>query len=126
MKRLFSFFFISIFFLSCQKDNQVTITGFWKEVSVYSRDNSGVFYWSGPSRFPLQLTLTEDGKYSARCDVPAGSGVYQYNYSTRQLRFENSSGDISNVTVSVLDDDYLITDHSVNGVVEYRQKFLRN
>jgi hypothetical protein len=27
--------------------------------------------------------------------------------------------------VSLLDDDYLIIDYSSNGVVEYRQKFLR-
>ena len=126
MKKLFSFFFISIFLLSCQKDKPATITGFWKEVSVYSRDNSGVFYWSGPSGFPLTLKLTEDGKYSFRYDVPAGHGVYQYNYSTRQLRFENSGGNIDIDTVSVLDDNYLIIDHSFNGVVEYRQKFTRN
>ena len=126
MKRLVSFFFISIFFLSCKKENQVSITGFWKEVSVYTRDNSGVFYWSGPSRFPLHLKLTEDGKYSAFNDVPAGNGSYQYNHSTRQLSFVNSNGNITNVTVSVLDDSYLITDYSVNGVIEYRQKFIRN
>lgn len=126
MKRLFSFFFILIILFSCQKDKQVAITGFWKEVSVYSRDNSGVFYWSGPSRFPLTLKLTEDGKYSFRYDVPAGDGIYQYNYSTRQLRFENSGGNIDVDTVSVLDNNYLIIDHSFNGVVEYRQKFIRN
>lgn len=126
MKRLFSCFSILMILVSCQRDKQVTISGFWKEVSVYTRDNSGVFYWTGPSRFPLQLTLTEDGKYSARYDVPAGDGFYQYNYFTRQLSFENSSGNIEIVTVSVLDANYLITDHSVNGVVEYRQKFLRN
>ena len=126
MKKLFSLVFVSILLFSCQKHSQTTIVGLWKETSVYSRDNSGVFYWRGPSRFPLHLTLTEDGKYSARYDVPAGHGVYQYNYATRQLSFENSSGNIEIVTVSVLDDNYLITDHSVNGVVEYRQKFSRN
>ena len=125
MKKLSCLFWVPILLLSCQKPAQTTIVGLWKETSVYSRDNSGVFYWSGPSRFPLQLTLTEDGKYSARYDVPAGQGVYQYNYSTRQLRFENSSGNIETVTVSVLDDNYLITDHLVNGVVDYRQKFSR-
>lgn len=126
MKRLFSFFFILIFFLSCKKENEVTITGFWKEVSVYTRDNSGVFHWSGPSRFPLHLKLTEDGNYSAFNDVPAGHGSYLYDHSTRQLSFVNSNGNITTVTVSLLDDSYLITDYSVNGVVEYRQKFIRN
>src|SRR5215204_6152978 len=115
MKKLFGFSFVLVSFLSCQKDEPINITGFWKEVSVYSRDNSGVFYWSGPSRFPLTLKLTEDGKYSFRNDVPEGHGVYQYNYSTRQLRFENSGGNIDIDTVSVLNDNYLIIDHSFNG-----------
>lgn len=126
MKKLSCLFFVPLLVFSCQKHEQTTIVGLWKETSVYSRDNSGAFYWSGPSRFPLLLTLTEDGKYSARYDVPAGYGVYQYDYSTRQLRFENSSGNIETVIVSVLDDNYLITDHSVNGIVDYRQKFSRN
>lgn len=126
MKRLFSFFFIPILLLSCKKDNQVAITGFWKEVSVYTRDNAGVFQWSGPSRFPTHLTLTEDGKYAAFNDVPAGHGSYQYNHATRQLSFVNTNGRITNLTVSVLDDSYLITDYLVNGIVEYRQKFIRN
>lgn len=126
MKKLSYLFFVPILLFSCQKDTQTTIVGLWKETSVYSKDNSGVFYWSGPPGFPLQLTLTEDGKYSARNDVPAGNGVYQYNYSSRQLRLENSTGNIDIATVSVLDDDCLIIDHSFNGVVEYRQKFIRN
>jgi hypothetical protein len=126
MKKLFSLFFISIFLFSCQKEKQVTITGLWKEISVYSKDNSGVFYWSGPPKFPLRLTLSEEGKYSAFNDVPAGHGSYQYNYSTRQLRFENSSGSIDVLTVSALNDNYLIIEYSSNGVVEYKQKFLRN
>jgi hypothetical protein len=126
MKKLSCLFFVPILLFSCQKPTQTTIVGLWKETSVYSRDNSGVFYWSGPSRFPLQLSLTEDGKYSARYDVPAGSGVYQYNYSTRQLRIEDSNGNINIDTVSVLNDDYLIIDHSFNGIIEYRQKFIRN
>lgn len=126
MKRLFTFFFISIFFIACQKQQQVSIIGTWKEISVYYNDNSGQFYWSGPPRFPYLLTLTAGGKYYGFSCVPAGHGVYQYNYSTRQLRFENSSGDINIDTVSVLDDDYLIIDHSFNGVVGFRQKFIRN
>ena len=127
MKNLFIFFFISIFSLSCQKDKPVTVTGSWKEVSIYSRLNSPTFYWSDvSSAFPLTLNLTEDGRYSFQYDVPAGHGVYQYNYATRELRFENSNGNIDIDTVSVLDKNYLIIDHSFNGVVEYRNKFIRN
>jgi len=126
MKKLSCLFFVLLLLFSCQKHTQTTIVGLWKETSVYSRDNSGVFYWSGPSRFPLQLTLTEDGKYSAQYDVPAGNGVYQYDYSTRQLRIVDFNGNIKVDTVSVLDHDYLIIDHSFNGIIEYRQKFIRH
>jgi hypothetical protein len=126
MKKLSCLFLALLVLFSCQKDKQVRITGFWKEVSVYSRDNSGVFNWSGPSRFPLTLKLTEDGKYAFHYDVPAGQGIYEYNYSTRQLRFETFGGNIDIDTVSVLDDNYLIIDHAFNGIIEYRQKFIRN
>ena len=125
MKRSFPLFFISIFFFSCQKDKQATIVGLWTEVSDCIRDNSGAFDCSGAPGFPLRLTLSEDGKYYAFNDVPAGEGIYHYNYGSKQLTFEDSGGTVSIVTVSVINDDYLVTDYSRNGVVEYRQKYLR-
>ena len=125
MKRSFPLFFISIFFFSCQKDKQSTIVGSWTEISDCIRDNSGAFDCSDAPRFPLRLTLSEDGKYYAFNDVPAGQGIYHYNYGSKQLTFEDSGGAVSIVTVSVLDDNYLVTDYSRNGVVEYRQKYLR-
>ena len=125
MKRLFAFFFISIFFFSCQKNKQATIVGLWTEISDCIRDNSGAFNCSGASRFPLRLTLSEDGNYYAFNDVPAGQGIYHYNYGSKQLTFEDSGGTVSIVTVSALNDNYLVTDYSRNGVVEYSQKYLR-
>ena len=125
MKRLFAFFFISIFFFSCQKDKQVSIVGLWVEISACLRDNAGTFDCDETPKFPLRVTLSEDGKYSFFNDVPAGRGNYQYNYSSKQLIFENSGGNVDIRTVSLLDDDYLIIDYFSNGLVEYRQKFLR-
>lgn len=125
MKRFFASFFILIFFCSCQKDKQPTIVGLWVEMSDCIRDNSGILICGGAPGFPLKLTLSEDGKYYAFNDVPAGHGIYHYNYWSKQLTFEDSGGTVSIVTVSALNDDYLVTDYSRNGVVEYRQKFLR-
>src|SRR4249919_2406460 len=125
MERFFTFFFISIFFYSCQKDKQATIVGSWVEISDCVRNNAGTFDCDETPGFPLRLTLSEGGEYSFFNDVPAGHGVYQYNYSNRQLIFESSGGNVDIRMVSLLDDDYLIIDYSSNGVVEYRQKFLR-
>lgn len=125
MKRLFAFFFVSIFFFSCQKDKQTTIVGLWTEISDCTRDNSGAMTCGDAPKFPLRLTLSEDGKYYAFNDVPAGNGIYRYNYSSKQLTFEDSGGTVSIVTVSVLNDDYLVTDYSRNGIVEFSQKYLR-
>ena len=125
MQRLFAFFFISIFFFSCQKDKQVSIVGLWTEISDCIRDNSGVLICGDAPKFPLRLTLSEDGRYYAVNDVPAGQGIYHYNYWSKQLTFEDSGGRVSIVTVSVLNDDYLVTEYSRNGVVEFRQKYLR-
>ena len=125
MKRLFTFFFISIFFFSCQKEKQAAIVGFWVEISACIRDNAGTFDCDEAPKFPLRLTLSEDGKYYAFNDVPAGHGTYHYNYGSKQLTFEDSGGTVSIVTVSVLNDDYLVTDYSRNGILEYSQKYLR-
>ena len=103
----------------------MSIVGLWIEISACIRDNSGVLICGDAPKFPLRLTLSENGEYSFRNDVPAGDGVYRYNYSSRQLIFENSGGNVDIRMVSLLDDDYLIIDYSSNGVVEYRQKFLR-
>jgi len=125
MKRLFVFLFISIFFFSCQKNKQVTIVGLWTEISDCIRDNSGALTCGDAPKFPLKLTLSEDGKYYASTDVPAGQGIYHYNYWSKQLTFEDSGGIVSIVTVSVLNDDYLVTEYSRNGIVEFSQKYLR-
>lgn len=126
MCKVVTFLIISIFSFSCQKDKQVKIAGTWREISTYSKNNSGEFYWSGAPRFPLTLVLTEDGKYSAQNDVPAGQGIYQYSSSTRQIRFEAiPSGNTDTTAVSLLNEDYMILDYSINGAAEFRQKFVR-
>lgn len=126
MKKIVAFLIISIFTISCQKGKQVTIAGTWREISTYSKDNSGEFYWSSAPRFPLTLVLTEDGKYSARNDMPAGQGIYQYSPSTMQIRFEAiPSGNADTTAVSLLNEDYMVLDYSINGAVEFRQKFKR-
>ena len=115
-----------LFLVSCKKDKQVSIAGTWKEISVYSSDNSGSFYWSDPPRFPYILTLNEDGKYFGWNCVPADKGFYQYDHGNKTLRLEEiPSGNVDTIAVSFLNDEYLIFDYSVNGIVEYRQKFIR-
>jgi hypothetical protein len=115
-----------LFLVSCKKDKQVSIVGTWREISVYSGDNSGNFYWSGPPRFPYILTLDDDGKYFGWSCVPADKGFYQYDHANKRVRFESiPSGNVDTIAVSFLNDEYLIFDYSVNGVVEYRQKFIR-
>lgn len=126
MKKIVAFLIISIFTISCQKGKQITIAGTWREISTYSKDNSGEFYWSSLSRFPLTLVLTEDGKYSAQNDVPAGQGIYQYSSSAMQIRFEAiPSGNADTTAVSLLDENYMILDYPINGAVEFKQMFIR-
>ena len=125
MKRIVPILLI-LFLVSCKKDKQVSIAGIWKEISVYSSDNSGNFYWSGPPGFPYILTLQDDGRYFGWNCVPAGKGFYQYDHANKTVRFEEiPSGNVSSIDVSFLNDEYLVFDYSVNGIVEYRQKFIR-
>ena len=125
MKKIVPILFI-LFFVSCKKDKQVSIVGTWKEISVYSSDNSGSFYWSGPPGFPYILTLNDEGKYFGWNCVPAGKGLYQYDHASKRLRFESiPSGNVDTMAVSFLNDEYLIFDYSVNSIVVYRQKFMR-
>lgn len=116
-----------LFLVSCEKDKQLSIIGTWKEISVYSRDNTGGFYWSGPPRFPYILTLRDDGKYFGWNCVPADNGFYQYDHANKTVRFERTpSGNVDTAAVSFLNDEYLIFDYSVNGIVEYRIKYIKS
>lgn len=124
---LFAFGTILLLFFSCTKDKLTSIAGTWREVSVCSKDNSGNFYWSEAPRFPYILTLIDDGKYYGWNCVPAEKGTYQYDYANKKIRFEEiPSGNIKFTSVSFLDDKYLIFDYAINGIVEYRTKFIRS
>src|SRR5262245_61145171 len=122
MKKLLALFFISTFLFSCQKSNQVSIVGTWREVSVYEEISTGQSNWGPASRFPLRLSLSANGEYSAFNDVPAGNGNYTFDYSTRKLQLQMISPLSTEIyTVSYIDDSYLVIDYSTN----YKVKFVR-
>jgi hypothetical protein len=86
MRKLLIFSFIAVNLFSCKKSQENAIVGTWREVSVFTINNSGQLAWGPASKFPLSLWFSADGKYSARNDVPAGHGNYQFNYSTKELK----------------------------------------
>jgi hypothetical protein len=128
MKKLFSFFFISIFFLSCQKDKQASIAGVWKEVEFYMKDSNGNYSWNKVLHgFPYFLSLRDDGTYSGFQCAPLARGVYQYDHITREIRMQDiTSGTTNTCTVSALDEDYMILNYGMTSLGEYRVKFTRN
>ncbi len=122
MKKLLALFSISIFLFSCQKSNQVSIVGTWREVSVYEEISAGQSEWGPASRFPLKLSLSANGEYSAFNDVPAGEGNYTFDYSTRKLQLQIVNPISTEVyNVSYIDESYLVIDYSTN----YKVKFVR-
>ncbi len=126
MKRLLVLFFILIFVGSCQKPKQTSIVGVWREISVYSRDNTGNYYWSAAPRFPYFLTLRADGTYSGQQCTPTGNGAYQYDHINRQLTLQATPpGVTETISVSFLDDDYLIFDYGITSMGEFKIKFVR-
>lgn len=127
MKKTLYFISLSILLFSCQKNKQPAIVGVWIEISVYSQDNSGNYYWSGAPRFPYVLTLKDDGTYSGWQCYPTGSGVYRYNHVNSHLELqEMPSGSTETLSVSVLDDDYLILNYGLTNMGEYKVKFMRS
>ena len=128
MKKTIFIFFISIFSFSCKKDKQASVVGVWKEVAIYFKDNTGNYKWEQVLHgFPYFLTLRDDGTYSGWQCTPTGRGVYQYDHANKQIKMQDiPSGSTETVSVSALDDNYLIIDYSANGVVVFRRKFLRN
>ena len=122
MKKLLALFSVSIFLFSCQKSDQPTIVGVWREVSVYQENSTGQPGWESTSGFPLRLSLTANGEYAAFNDVPAGKGNYTFDYSTRKLKLEMSSPISTEVySVSYIDDTYLVIDYNP----AYKVKFVR-
>lgn len=126
MKRVINILLILIILSSCKKEKSLTIAGLWRESANYIKTPSGGFSWESASRFPLMLTLTSNGQYYAFNDIPAGNGIYEYNYSTSQLKLEDQVSGNSNVyTVSFLDETYLIIDYFYNNELMAKVKFSR-
>lgn len=127
MKQIITAAFITLTLLSCTKEKQESIVGVWVQTSVYSKDNTGNYYWSGTPSFPYILILNNDGSFSAWQCTPTGTGVYQYNHANRQITLDNrSSGNSETISVSALDDDQLILDYGVTSMGEYKIKFRRS
>jgi hypothetical protein len=126
MKRTINVLLISLLLISCRKEKMVPISGSWQEIGNYIKNSSGEFYWESASRFPLTLVLNNNSDYYAFNDVPAGSGIYEYNYSTKELRLTNNpSGNISICRVSLLDENYMIIDYVYNNELMRKVKFSR-
>ena len=128
MKKVLAFLLISFFLISCQKNKQTSIVGVWKEVEIYMKDSNGNYGWNKVLHgFPYILSLRDDGTYSGFQCTPLGRGVYQYDHTSGQIRMQDiPSGTTDTYTVSALDEDYLILNHGITSMGEFRVKFIRN
>lgn len=121
MKKILFFISLSIFLFSCQKSKQASIVGGWIEISAYTEIN-GQYNWGPAAKFPLRVSFSPDGKYSAFNDVPAGNGNYSYDHSSMKLQIETLNPvTLADYTVSYLNDNYLVIDYSAN----YKIKFVK-
>ena len=126
MKQILTTVFITLTLFSCTKENDASIVGVWRQTSVYSRDNTGNYYWSGAPSLPYILQLNGDGTFSGSQCYSTGHGVYQYDHATRQIKLQDiPSGSIITISVSDLDDDNLILDYGITSMGEYKIKFIR-
>ena len=128
MKKILAFLLISFFLISCQKNKQPSIVGVWKEIEIYMKDSNGNYSWNKVLHgYTYFLSLKDDGTYSGFQCTTLGRGVYQYDHTTREIRMQDiSSGTTDTYTVSTLDEDYLILNHGMTSMGEFRVKFIRN
>jgi hypothetical protein len=133
MKRLSILLLIPVFIFSCTKDKDTidksaTIVGDWEQVARYSKDAAGQYSWTYISEpnYPPRIIFTTDGKYSMSFRDPIGAGNYQYDYAARQLQFQDPlSGTTSTSPVSYLDQEYLVIDMMLDGVLYAKNKYKR-
>ena len=128
MKLIVTVTFVTVTLLSCTKEKQSSIVGVWKEIAVYTQDNSGNYKWNDVSYgFPYIMYLNGDGTYSGFQCVSIPGGVYHYNYINKQVKFEAiTPASIRVVSVALLDDDNLILDYGMTSLGEYKVKFSRS
>ena len=127
MKLLITVAFVTLTLLSCAKEKRSSIVGIWKEVSTYSQDNAGNYYWSEAPRFSYILLLKDDGTYSGWQCFSTGAGFYQYDHANKQIELEDRfSGSTETISVSDLNDDYLILDYGITSIGRYKTKFIRS
>lgn len=126
MKKIAGYLLIAVIFCSCSKEKEPSVVGLWIETANYRERTPGVYGWEDVRRWPLHLLMTAEGQYGQFNDVPAGNGLYKYNYSTRELIFESATtGFISRYTVSVLNENFMEIDLISNGVLLNKRRFMK-
>lgn len=124
----FIFFFL-LFATSCKKESTPAIVGSWRNTAVYSDPSRGGYGWVTEIRYPQVITFENNARFYSRSDVPEGAGVYDYNYSSRQLQLQYEADSYGTPAHSVLkkvetltSDKLVIIIQTGNGMI-YKQEY---
>lgn len=127
MKKLLIIFLLPSFLLACSKEKQPSIVGSWEKIATYRDDSAGNFSWTPVSTepYPFRLCFSETGLYSMSFREPMGGGNYHYDPATKDLQLGQTPADNLRITVSLLDDDYLVIENYFNNVLQVKSKYQR-
>lgn len=126
MRKLFSIFFVLFIVISCKKEKAISIEGYWGEVSKYSRNTLGQYESITSFRNPGQLYFTADGKCSYTSDVPGVIWDYQYNSTTKLLKFfDSTQAFVTIYSVARLDENSLTLERFENNELQTRLEYIR-
>jgi hypothetical protein len=121
MKRAAIILLLSVFFISCKKETNISIVGNWIEDANYYQDSTGNYTWGPTSRWPMNLTFTPDGTCEVFQEMAGSTSSYRYNPSTRELVYGNNAAPV--YKVSLLNEEFLILDsHYPGEKTRYRRK----
>jgi hypothetical protein len=126
---------ITLSIISCTKESLPNATddivGKWKNTAVYSDPAQGGHGWEAVTRFHEYATFNADAKFSFVTDVPASTGTYSFNGSSKDLllRFEaDQSGNTSRSEtrkVEVMTEDKLILSFTSPDGMIYKTEYSR-
>jgi hypothetical protein len=121
MKRAAIILLLSVFFISCKKEANISIVGNWIEDANYFMDSTGQYTWGPSGRWPMNLTFTSEGTCEVFQEMAGSTSSYRYNPATRELVYGSNSAPA--YKVSMLNEEFLILDsHYPGEKTRYRRK----
>ena len=110
-------FLITLIITSCSKESvpavAENIVGKWKNTAIYTDPAKGGNGWETVTRFHEYVTFNPDAKFTIVTDIPASTGTYNFNGSSKDLLLQFEADQYGNTSRSEIRKVETMTDEKL-------------